>query len=187
MTLRLLAVHAHPDDESSKGSATYAYYRSLGAEVLVVSCTGGEQGSILNEQLEARAHAERDIAGPPRARDGAAPGGDGRPPPLARLRRLRAARRGRARRGQLVRDDPARDQRRAARRASSAGSGPQVLVTYDEIGGYPHPDHIRTHEISMEAFRARVRRRAATRPRASPGRSTRSTTTACSAPAASAR
>ena len=63
MTLRLLAVHAHPDDESSKGAATYAYYRSLGAEVLVVSCTGGEQGSILNEQLEARAHAERDIAG----------------------------------------------------------------------------------------------------------------------------
>ena len=43
MTLRLLAVHAHPDDESSKGSATYAYYRSLGVEVLVVSCTGGEQ------------------------------------------------------------------------------------------------------------------------------------------------
>ena len=41
VTLRLMAVHAHPDDESSKGAATYAYYRSLGAEVMIVSCTGG--------------------------------------------------------------------------------------------------------------------------------------------------
>ena len=63
MTLRLLAVHAHPDDESSKGAATYAYYRSLGAEVMVVSCTGGERGSILNEDLANRSMAERDLSG----------------------------------------------------------------------------------------------------------------------------
>ncbi|HOY82381.1 MAG TPA: PIG-L family deacetylase, partial [Rhodoglobus sp.] len=46
MARRLLAVHAHPDDESSKGAATYAHYRSLGDEVLVVSCTGGERGDV---------------------------------------------------------------------------------------------------------------------------------------------
>ena len=63
MTLRLMAVHAHPDDESSKGAATYAYYLDRGVEVMVVSCTGGERGSILNESLAERRHAERDMAG----------------------------------------------------------------------------------------------------------------------------
>ena len=43
---RLLAVHAHPDDESSKGAATLARYAADGAEVTVVSCTGGESGSV---------------------------------------------------------------------------------------------------------------------------------------------
>ena len=54
-----MAVHAHPDDESSKGAATYAYYLDRGVEVMVVSCTGGERGSVLNEKLEPRAWAER--------------------------------------------------------------------------------------------------------------------------------
>ncbi|MGL4339594.1 MAG: PIG-L family deacetylase, partial [Rhodoglobus sp.] len=43
----LLAVHAHPDDESSKGAATYAAYARAGARVVVVSCTGGERGDVL--------------------------------------------------------------------------------------------------------------------------------------------
>ena len=46
--LRLLAVHAHPDDESSKGAATTALYTSLGARVLIATMTGGEAGDILN-------------------------------------------------------------------------------------------------------------------------------------------
>ena len=46
--LRLMAVHAHPDDESSKGAATMARYVDEGVDVLVVTCTGGERGSILN-------------------------------------------------------------------------------------------------------------------------------------------
>ena len=46
--LRLMAVHAHPDDESSKGAATSARYSAEGIEVLVVSCTGGERGGVLN-------------------------------------------------------------------------------------------------------------------------------------------
>src|SRR6476469_5809974 len=44
--LRLLAVHAHPDDESSKGAATMAKYVAEGARVLVATCTGGERGSV---------------------------------------------------------------------------------------------------------------------------------------------
>jgi mycothiol S-conjugate amidase len=44
----LLAVHAHPDDESSKGAAATAKYVAEGVEVMVVSCTGGERGDVLN-------------------------------------------------------------------------------------------------------------------------------------------
>src|SRR5262245_54503390 len=47
-----MAVHAHPDDESSKGAATMARYVDEGVDVLVVTCTGGERGSILNPRLE---------------------------------------------------------------------------------------------------------------------------------------
>src|SRR3569623_2133852 len=51
-TLRLMAVHAHPDDEASKGAATVARYAAEGVEVLIVTCTGGERGSILNPAMD---------------------------------------------------------------------------------------------------------------------------------------
>src|SRR5690349_11921163 len=60
--MRLMAVHAHPDDESSKGAATTAKYVAAGASVMVVSCTGGERGDILNEKLKDDPHILRDIA-----------------------------------------------------------------------------------------------------------------------------
>src|SRR4051812_50175447 len=47
-----MAVHAHPDDESSKGAATMARYSSEGVQVLVVTCTGGERGDILNPAMD---------------------------------------------------------------------------------------------------------------------------------------
>src|SRR6478752_10599539 len=50
--LRLMAVHAHPDDESSKGAATTARYAADGARVLVVTLTGGERGDILNPSMD---------------------------------------------------------------------------------------------------------------------------------------
>src|SRR5215467_1405532 len=52
--LRLMAVHAHPDDESSKGAATMARYVREGVEVLVCTCTGGERGSVLNPKMDRR-------------------------------------------------------------------------------------------------------------------------------------
>src|SRR6476646_11364792 len=60
--LRLMAVHAHPDDESSKGAATTARYVDEGVDVLVVTCTGGERGSILNPALQHRKDIEDNIA-----------------------------------------------------------------------------------------------------------------------------
>jgi mycothiol S-conjugate amidase len=152
LTLRLLAVHAHPDDESSKGAATYAYYRSLGAEVLIVSCTGGERGSILNEDLVPRAMAERDLSG------------------LRRLE-MKAAQEamGIQHRWLGYQDSGMQDDGGVPKNSFAdvpleysaeplvriiRDFRPQVLITYDENGGYPHPDHIRCHEVSLAAFRA---------------------------------
>ena len=59
--LRLMAVHAHPDDESSKGAASMAKYIAQGVDVLVATCTGGERGSILNPKLQGDPAIEADI------------------------------------------------------------------------------------------------------------------------------
>ncbi|MDY7527002.1 MULTISPECIES: mycothiol conjugate amidase Mca [unclassified Cryobacterium] len=152
MTLRLLAVHAHPDDESSKGAASYAYYRSRGAEVMVVSCTGGEGGSILNDALADTAMAERDMAG-------------------LRRREMRQAQKalGIEHRWLGYQDSGMNEDGSVPPNSFSTIDlefsaeplvriirefRPQVLITYDENGGYPHPDHIRCHEVSMAAYRA---------------------------------
>lgn len=152
MTLRLLAVHAHPDDESSKGAGTYAYYRSRGAQVTIVSCTGGERGSILNDSVADRAMAERDMAGLRRIEMAAAQrilgidhrwlgyqdsgmNDDGSVPPYSFAAIPLAI--------------SAEPLVRIIRELK-----PQVLITYDENGGYPHPDHIRCHEVSIAAYRA---------------------------------
>ncbi|UFS59863.1 mycothiol conjugate amidase Mca [Subtercola endophyticus] len=146
-----MAVHAHPDDESSKGAATYAYYGHRGVDVMVVSCTSGERGSILNENLESRSWAERDIAGLRRYEMAAAQAAVG-----FQHRWL-----GYADSGLPEEGDPLP--------ANAFGAipthlsvrplvalvrefKPQVLLTYDENGGYPHPDHIRCHDISVLAY-----------------------------------
>ena len=152
--LRLMAVHAHPDDESSKGAATMARYVREGAAVLVCTLTGGERGSILNkamdrpevrENLAAIRRAEmasaRDILGVEQRflgfTDSGLPEGDPKPPlpeGCFALESLEVAA------APLV---------RAVREFR-----PHVMITYDENGGYPHPDHIMTHRVSVEAFEA---------------------------------
>ncbi|MFI6517127.1 mycothiol conjugate amidase Mca [Spirillospora sp. NPDC050679] len=149
-----MAVHAHPDDESSKGAATMARYVAEGVEVLVVTCTGGERGDILNpamdrpeikadigkvrEQEMARA---REILGVEQTWlgfvDSGFPEGDPLPPlpeGCFALEPLEAA------------SEPLV---RAVREFR-----PHVMLTYDEKGGYPHPDHVKCHEVSVEAFEA---------------------------------
>ncbi|WP_103562869.1 mycothiol conjugate amidase Mca [Actinomadura rubteroloni] len=149
-----MAVHAHPDDESSKGAATMARYAAEGVDVLVVTCTGGERGSILNPAMD-RPEIEADIGRVrteemARAReilgveqrwlgfvDSGFPEGDP-PPPLPdgcfALEPLETA---------------AEPLVRAVREFR-----PHVVLTYDEKGGYPHPDHVKCHEVSVEAFDA---------------------------------
>jgi mycothiol S-conjugate amidase len=150
--LRLMAVHAHPDDESSKGAATMARYAREGVDVLVVTLTGGERGSILNPAMDRPDVADRliEIRREEMARaaeilgvrqtwlgfvDSGLPEGDP-PPPLPAgcfaLQPLEVA---------------AEPLVRAVREFR-----PHVMTTYDEKGGYPHPDHIMCHLVSVEAF-----------------------------------
>ena len=152
MTLRLMAVHAHPDDESSKGAATYAYYRSVGADVMVVSCTGGEAGDILNDRLEPRAMAERDLPGLRRREMAGAQAVVG-----FQHRWL-----GFVDSGMPSEEQPLSVNCFAATPLHISAAPlirlvrdfkPHVLLSYDENGGYPHPDHIRAHQVALEAWR----------------------------------
>ncbi len=151
-TLRLMSVHAHPDDESSKGAATLAKYAAEGVDVLVVTCTGGERGDVLNpamdrpdvrENLAAIRREEmaaaRDILGVRQRFLGFVDSGlpaDGEPLPEGCFA-LQPVEEAAARLAAVIR-----------------GFHPHVVITYDPTGGYPHPDHIKTHEITVAAFDA---------------------------------
>jgi mycothiol S-conjugate amidase len=153
-TLRLMAVHAHPDDESSKGAATMVRYVAEGHEVMVVTCTGGERGDILNPAMDRPDVAENMIAYRRKemARaaeilgvqhrwlgfvDSGLPSGDPLPPlPDGCFA--------------LVPLEESVPELVAVIREFK----PHVMITYDENGGYPHPDHIRCHEVSVGAFEA---------------------------------
>lgn len=156
-SLRLLAVHAHPDDESSKGAATLAHYAANGVRVLVVTCTGGERGDVINplmKDLEGITDRIHQIRSDEMSRaveilgiehrwlgfiDSGFPQAD-------------------ADTGILP---PVPDDSFAATPIEVSGAAlveiirefrPHVMTTYDELGGYPHPDHVRTHEVSVHAF-----------------------------------
>jgi len=152
--LRLMAVHAHPDDESSKGAATMAKYVAEGHEVMVVTCTGGEAGSILNPAMdrpevlanmgeirrEEMARAAKILGVRHRWLgfiDSGLPEGDPLPPvPEGSFAVI-----------------PLEESTEALVRVIREFR-PHVISTYDENGGYPHPDHIRTHLVSLAAFDA---------------------------------
>jgi mycothiol S-conjugate amidase len=150
--LRLLHVHAHPDDESSKGAATTARYVAEGVEVMVATCTGGERGSILNPNMDRpdvlaniaeirrqEMDAARHILGIEQVWlgfvDSGLPEGDPLPPlPPGSF-------------GTLDPDEASIPLVEVIRRFR-----PHVLTTYDERGGYPHPDHIMCNRISVAAY-----------------------------------
>jgi mycothiol S-conjugate amidase len=152
--LRLMSVHAHPDDESSKGAATMAKYVAEGYDVMVVTLTGGERGSILNpamdrpEVLENMTEFRREemakaakILGVQHHWlgfvDSGLPEGDPLPPLPEGCFALVPLEEATEKLVEVVRDFK-----------------PHVIVTYDENGGYPHPDHIKCHEVSVAAFDA---------------------------------
>lgn len=149
--LCLLSVHAHPDDESSKGAGSVAKYHAEGVRTVLVCCTGGEEGDVHNPAMDLpeikdniaavrRAELDRAAAiigydevemlgyrdsGMPESEANAHPQSFAQAPLDEAVGRLVAA----------------------IRR-----SRPQVVVTYgDEQGGYPHPDHLRVHEITQPA------------------------------------
>jgi mycothiol S-conjugate amidase len=152
--LRLLHVHAHPDDESSKGAATTAKYVAEGVDVLVATCTGGERGSVLNPAMD-------------------------RPDVLANISRIRREEMDRARAilgiqqtwlgfvdSGLPEGEPLPplpegcfalmdlEEATAPLVKVIRTFRPHVITTYDENGGYPHPDHIMCHKITVAAFDA---------------------------------
>ncbi|TDD91871.1 mycothiol conjugate amidase Mca [Saccharopolyspora karakumensis] len=152
--LRLMTVHAHPDDESSKGAATTARYVAEGHDVMVVTCTGGEAGSILNPAMDRPEVVENltDVRREEMAKaaeilgvehrwlgyvDSGLPEGD----PLPALPEGVFA--------TVPIEESTRELVKVMREFR-----PHVVITYDENGGYPHPDHIRCHEISVAAFDA---------------------------------
>ena len=152
--LTLMAVHAHPDDEATSTGGVLAKYAAEGHEVLVVTATGGEAGSVLNPAMdrpevlanmteirrEEMARAAK-ILGVQHSWlgfvDSGLPEGDPLPPLPDGCFAL----------------EPLEVTTEALVRAIREFR-PHVILTYDENGGYPHPDHIRTHEISMAAFDA---------------------------------
>ena len=150
----LLAVHAHPDDESSKGAGTVARYAAEGVHCVLVCCTGGEEGSILNPAMERPEVVER--------------------LPEVRLEELAEAARiiGYHEVVMLGYRDSGMPDTEANARADNFANAPldeavgrlvgilrrtrpQVVLTYgDDQKSYPHPDHLRVHEVTMAAVDA---------------------------------
>jgi mycothiol S-conjugate amidase len=150
----ILTVHAHPDDEASKGAGTIAKYHAEGVHTVLVCCTGGEEGDILNpamdtEEVKADIGAVRmreldaaaKVIGYDEVvmlgyRDSGMPDSEANKNPecFARAPLDEAV-------GRLV--------------AILRRTRPQVVVTYgDEQTRYPHPDHLRVHEVTMAAVDA---------------------------------
>ncbi|HKH06215.1 MAG TPA: mycothiol conjugate amidase Mca [Acidimicrobiales bacterium] len=150
--LCLLSVHAHPDDEASKGAATVARYHAAGVRTVLVTCTGGEAGDILNPAID-RPEVRADL-------------------PAVRMREL-------ARAAEVIgydvvellgyRDSGMPDMPENAHPEAFANAEldeaigrlvavirrerPQVVITYGEDQSvYPHPDHLRVHDITVPAF-----------------------------------
>jgi mycothiol S-conjugate amidase len=155
--LHAMFVHAHPDDESSKGAATMARYAKEGHRISVVTLTDGGQGDILNPAMDRPGVRERMI--------------ELRQEELARALEILGVTDHFAfgypdsgyiedfdGDGSLLAEDaffnvPVDE---VVERLVSVirRERPHVLVTYPENGGYPHPDHIRCHDVSVAAYHA---------------------------------
>jgi mycothiol S-conjugate amidase len=153
MTRRLLAFHAHPDDESSKGAGTVARYHDEGARTVLITATGGEAGDVLNPAADSP-EARADIG-------------------AVRRRELLEATEilgyddvvMLGYRDSGMPDTPPNDHRDAFVNADLEAvlerlvaivrsERPQVVLGYDDHEWYPHPDHLKVHELSIPLFDA---------------------------------
>ncbi len=158
---RMLLVHAHPDDESIGNGATMAKYVSEGAHVTLVTCTLGEEGEVLVDALASLASDRDDVLGQHRIGELEAAlkalgvtdhrflGGPGR----YRDTGMAHDDQGFAIAPPTIRDDTfwRADLTEASNHlvAIIREVRPQVLLTYDEKGGYGHPDHVQAHRVAM--------------------------------------
>ena len=154
---RALLVHAHPDDETINNGATMAMYAALGAEVTLVTCTRGEEGEVLVPELAHFAAHDTDQLGDHRVLELA-----------AAMKALGIADH------RFLGDDKVkfRDSGMMGTEPNNRPEcfwqadldlaanllveiihevKPHILITYDEIGGYGHPDHIQAHRVAMRA------------------------------------
>jgi N-acetyl-1-D-myo-inositol-2-amino-2-deoxy-alpha-D-glucopyranoside deacetylase len=156
-SLRVLFVHAHPDDESIGTGATMAKYAAAGAYVALVTCTLGEEGEVIPDELRYLAAERENRLGEYRmgelaaacaalgVRDQRFLGGAGRWRDSGMM-------------GAPSNDDPGcfwradLDEAAGALVAVVREVRPQVIVTYDDYGFYGHPDHIQAHRVAWRAF-----------------------------------
>ena len=148
----ILTVHAHPDDEASKGAPTIAKYRAMGAHTVLVCCTGGEEGSILNPAMDTP-EVRADIAAVRRHELDLAASVIGYE--VVELLGYRDS---------GMPEQPSNehpdcfwqadlDEAIGKLVAIIRRERPHVIVTYsDDQQGYQHPDHLRVHDITVPAF-----------------------------------
>lgn len=150
---RALLVHAHPDDETINNGATMAKMVSEGVAVTLVTCTRGEEGEVLVPELAHLASSAEDKLGEHRVTE------------LANAmkelgvtdHRFLGNYRDSGMMGTPQNDHPdcfwKADVEKAAKKLAEIIDEvkPQVLITYDEFGGYGHPDHIQAHRVAMRA------------------------------------
>lgn len=154
---RMLLVHAHPDDETINNGSTMAMYAALGAHVTLVTCTRGEEGEVLVADLAHLAAHDTDSLGDHRVLE------------LAEAMNAlgitdhRFLGEGRIKyRDSGMMGTPPNDRPDVFWQADLEAAAddlvaiidevkPHVLVTYDEFGGYGHPDHIQAHRVAMRA------------------------------------
>lgn len=154
---RLLLVHAHPDDETINNGATMAQYVSRGVHVTLITCTRGEEGEVLVPELAHLASNQDDQLGQHREIELA---NAMKVLGVSDFRFLGAPEKVFRDSGMIDTEPNKRadnfwnaDLDEAAEYLVSIilEIKPQVLVTYDEIGGYGHPDHIQAHRVAMRA------------------------------------
>ena len=154
---RILLVHAHPDDETINNGATMALYAALGAQITLVTCTRGEEGEVLTPELTHLASSQSDALGEHREIE------------LANAMkalgvtdfRFLAEGEGKYRDSGMMGTEPNNRPDVFWQADFEEASDylvkvidevkPHILITYDEIGGYGHPDHIQAHRIAMRA------------------------------------
>jgi N-acetyl-1-D-myo-inositol-2-amino-2-deoxy-alpha-D-glucopyranoside deacetylase len=155
--IRILLVHAHPDDETINNGATMALYADKGAHVTLVTCTRGEEGEVLVPGLVHLASNDQDLLG------------DHRETELALAMkalgvtdyRFLGAPQVKFRDSGMMGTEPNNrpdvfwqaDVDAAAQFLVQVIDEikPHILITYDEFGGYGHPDHIQAHRVAMRA------------------------------------